>query len=90
MNQTSTTSPIAAATLEIISERLAKLSMMKRLPGEKPITVVSTLRSTITSDGKRSETKEGDLRGDREELGRRVSTGVSKRERKITLTDAPV
>jgi hypothetical protein len=89
MNQTSTKSPIAAAMLEIISERLAKLSTLKRLPGEKPNTVVSTLEHNQVS-GKRSETKGGDLRGDGEKLGRRVSTGVSKRKRKITLTDAPV
>jgi len=44
MNQTSTKSPIAAATVEMISERLAKLSTLKRLlPDEKPNTVVSTL-----------------------------------------------
>jgi hypothetical protein len=48
-NQTSTKSPVAAATLEIISERLATLSTLKRLPGEKPNTVVSTLWSIIRS-----------------------------------------
>ncbi len=43
MNHTSMKSPIAAATVEMISERLAKLSTLKRLPDEKPNTVVSTL-----------------------------------------------
>ena len=43
MNQTSTKSPIAAATLEIISARFAKLSTLKRSPDEKPNTLVSTL-----------------------------------------------
>jgi hypothetical protein len=43
MNQTSIKSPIAAAMLEIIKERLAMLSTPKRLSGEKPNTVVSTL-----------------------------------------------
>ncbi len=49
MNQTSTKSPIAAATLEMISPRLAMLSTLKRLSGEKPNTVVSTLCSSNVS-----------------------------------------
>jgi hypothetical protein len=48
MNQTSTKSPIAAATLEIISARLAKLSTVKMSPDEKPNTLVSTLCSNVS------------------------------------------
>jgi hypothetical protein len=44
MNQMSK-SLIAAATLEMIRARLATLSTLKRLPGEKPNTLVSTLMS---------------------------------------------
>ena len=62
MNHTSTKSPIAAATVEMISERLAKLSMPKRLPDEKPNTVVSTLWDrgaiVIRSRSKRNQTGE--------------------------------
>lgn len=49
MNHTSTKSPIAAATVEMVSERLAKLSTLKRVPDEKPNTVVSTLVGPLRS-----------------------------------------
>src|SRR6266404_8006469 len=49
MNQISTKSPIAAAILEMTSARLARLSTLKRLPGEKPNTVVLTLGDNVSS-----------------------------------------
>ena len=59
MNQMSTKSPIAAATLEIINERLATLSTLKRLPGEKPNTVVSTLWGIIRSHSRTRQVEGG-------------------------------
>ena len=48
MNQTSTKSPIAAAMLDMINTRLAKLSTANRSPDGKPNTRVDTM-STLVS-----------------------------------------
>ena len=81
MNQTSTKSPIAAATIEMISELLAKLSTLMRVPGVKPNTIVSTLRGHHNQITHQNKLHSGIyLRGNRKELGCEVSFNVSKGE----------
>ena len=82
INHTSTKRPIAAATLEMISERLAKPSTLRRVPGEKPNTVVSTLwghHHQITQQNKQHSGRY--LRGNGKELEWKVSFKVSEGER---------